>query len=142
MNSEISDKVKIILDNFKADNLKNYDGHLIVDDDSDNRLVLKKMLKRMGFESEQAKNGLEALDMVSHKLYKIIWIDIGMPLLSGIDTIIYIRDNLKFKGPIYVTTGHTDSIIVYKCLEIGVTKIITKPFNINLIKNIVSEMTY
>ena len=62
---------------------------LIVDDCSDNILAVQKILHEFNIDSEFSKEGNEALNMVqnmfehNHQVYKLIFIDFGMPECDG-----------------------------------------------------------
>jgi CheY-like chemotaxis protein len=115
---------------------ENFDGHLIVDDIPANRMVLSKMLKILKIECDEAENGLDALDYVSQKNYKMIWMDIKMPILDGIESTTIIRNYFNFDGPIYAITAYTDNITRKNCESAGINKVIAKPISLRLIKQV------
>ncbi|MFQ5649313.1 MAG: response regulator [bacterium] len=57
---------------------------LIVDDDSEFRRSLSKILKKAGYEVSIASSGLQARQMLSHESYPLILSDIHMPGISGL----------------------------------------------------------
>ncbi|MBE9030633.1 response regulator [filamentous cyanobacterium LEGE 11480] len=56
---------------------------LIVEDKSENRQVLRELLTSVGFEVEEAVNGLEAIDCWERWQPHLIWMDIRMPVMDG-----------------------------------------------------------
>jgi signal transduction histidine kinase/DNA-binding NarL/FixJ family response regulator len=64
---------------------------LIVDDKSDNRTMLTKILKSLGFKIREAINGQEAFDMWDSWKPHLIWMDIQMPLMNGYEAVEKIR---------------------------------------------------
>jgi PAS domain S-box-containing protein len=56
---------------------------LVVDDNSDNRLLLVTMLSKVGFEVRQAKNGVEAINVFEQWRPHLIWMDMQMPVMDG-----------------------------------------------------------
>lgn len=65
---------------------------LIVDDNQNNRMILQHMLAYKNIESNQAENGIEALQMLmAGEHYDIILMDYHMPVISGLETIEKIR---------------------------------------------------
>jgi CheY-like chemotaxis protein len=135
LNDELT---KYILDLEKKEtyNRENFDGHLIVDDIPSNRMVLSKMLKILKIKCDEAENGLDALKYVSQKNYKIIWMDVKMPVLDGIESTAIIRNYLKFNGPIYAITAYTDNTTRKNCESAGIDKVISKPISLKLIKQV------
>lgn len=134
------EKIQEIIDNFSDDELEDFDGHLIVDDIDNNRKILSKMLSILKINSEQASNGLEAVEMASKKRYELIWMDIKMPVMNGIESTKNIRQHIKFNGPIYATTAYTDVKTQKDCIDAGINKIIAKPISIKMIKEISDEL--
>lgn len=100
---------------------------LICDDAFGNRLVLKRYFKRYGYEFDEAQNGKEAIDMVvEHGEYAIIWIDVKMPIMNGIECTRYLRQH-GYQGIIIGITGFTDQNITSDCIDAGMTHVMTKP---------------
>jgi two-component system cell cycle response regulator DivK len=65
---------------------------LIVDDDPDHRCILVYRLQKIGqFEILEARNGQEALDVVSQEWLDLVVLNIGMPVLDGWETVRRIR---------------------------------------------------
>ena len=133
-------QIENITNSFTIDNIEDFDGHLIVDDISGNRTILSKMLSILKINSDEAANGLEAIKMVAKKKYKMIWMDIKMPIMNGIQSTKYIREDLHFEGPIYATTAYTDAVTQEDCFSAGIDKIIAKPIGLKLIKDISTEI--
>ena len=64
---------------------------LVVDDNEINRIVLTDMVSDLGFEVHQAADGLQAIEAVRHRAFDIVFLDISMPGIDGIDTLARIR---------------------------------------------------
>ncbi|MCU0229463.1 MAG: response regulator, partial [Bryobacterales bacterium] len=60
---------------------------LIVDDDPDVRLVLRRMLEPDGYEVGEAGHGREALEVIGHRPFDLLITDLIMPEQEGIETI-------------------------------------------------------
>lgn len=63
---------------------------LIVDDDAPIRVLLRSILKRAGYETREAKNGQEALDLLSAG-FDAMLLDLMMPGVSGFDVLDQLR---------------------------------------------------
>lgn len=105
---------------------------LIVDDNQVNREVLQRYLLKYNYPSEQAYNGLDALKHCIHNNYRIIWIDLMMPVLNGLDTIRYLRAEYPYgfgyTGFIVCVTGFADEDTREKCIEAGADTVLAKPY--------------
>lgn len=75
---------------------------LIVDDNPNNLLLLQKIILKAGFDTDIAVNGLEALKMASKKDYDVIFLDVMMPVMNGLETARLLRENPGAKRPYIV----------------------------------------
>jgi len=74
---------------------------LIVDDNENNRMILKHMLEYKNIKSELAANGLEAIQLLMQgERFDVILMDYHMPILSGLETIDKIKELFKKQGEI------------------------------------------
>lgn len=114
--------------------------HLICDDSSTNRLVLKKYLIMFGCDVDESKNGDEAIEKVKNNgEYKIIWMDIKMPIMDGHGCTQKLRQEMNYKGKIIGLTGYVDDTSINKSLNVGMNFVIPKPFNSDIIRIYVEE---
>lgn len=67
---------------------------LVVDDDKDIRELIAVYLKAEDFYVDKACNGEEALKMMEENHYDLVLLDIMMPKMDGLETLINIRKNL------------------------------------------------
>ncbi len=65
---------------------------LVVDDVEDNREVLSGLLERAGVEVAKAKDGAEALEKIAEQRPDIVFMDVRMPVMDGLDAVRHIRD--------------------------------------------------
>jgi CheY-like chemotaxis protein len=75
---------------------------LIVDDKQDNRQLLIKLLNPLGFELQQASNGIEAVEIWDNWEPHLIWMDMRMPVMDGYEAAKQIKST---------TTGQATAII-------------------------------
>lgn len=106
---------------------------LIVEDNKINRLVFKKLLINNGFKNiYEAENGVEGVDMYnsSNVQYDIIFMDIHMPVMNGIDATRIIRSSNK-TIPIIILTADVTEYIRDNKENLGFTDYVNKPVNIS-----------
>ena len=60
---------------------------LIADDEAHVRLTLREVLRRDGFEIEEAENGQQAVDKAAEEDYAAIILDVKMPVMDGFEAI-------------------------------------------------------
>lgn len=101
---------------------------LVVDDIKVNRLVLSKILSNMGIIVDTCVDGQEAIDMCKNKKYSLIFMDMVMPKVNGIDATISIRKSgLNQDVCIVFVSADISSSSYDKCIDSGGTDHITKP---------------
>lgn len=100
---------------------------LIVDDDREIAESIAIFLHAEGYEVIKAYNGLEALDIVTTRQVELILLDIMMPELDGIQTLMKIRENKNI--PVILVSAKSEDSDKILGLNIGADDYITKPFN-------------
>jgi CheY-like chemotaxis protein len=70
---------------------------LVAEDDSINQKLIKIYFKRLGHKCDIAENGKVALDMLRQKKYDVLFLDIQMPVMDGLETIKHIRKDVEIK---------------------------------------------
>ena len=114
---------------------------LIVEDEMMNMTLVTAMVKRMipNVKIYKAKNGREAYEKAISKNIHLILMDIQMPVMSGIEATIEIRNFEKFNGghvPIAALTAGFDR---EKCLNSGMDEFMTKPLNANMLNDLLTK---
>ena len=120
---------------------------LIADDDPQVREILKIFLTKQGYHVDEAENGAQALSMLDNALPDLVFLDIVMPDLSGIETLRWIRRKYPDLNVI-IMTGMNQEEVWKKAMLSGATDYMTKPFsyeqlraNLNLYLPLESENT-
>ena len=103
---------------------------LIVDDDRTNLLVLSSMLKKEGYTTIEATNGLEAVELFRQYDVDMVLMDVMMPEMDGYQA----AKEIKAKSgesfvPIIFLTAITEDKALAKCVENGGDDFLTKPYN-------------
>ena len=100
---------------------------LVVDDESNMRKIISAMIRREGFETIQASDGLEAVKILSSNEISVVVADLKMPGMNGLELSNYITKNHNDIPVIIVTAyGTIDSAV--NAVKSGVFDYITKPF--------------
>lgn len=106
---------------------------LVVDDEESIRTVLQRYLAGKGYEVETADDGDTALKTARSFKPMLVLLDVAMPRLSGIDTLGKLMDQDPDIGVIMVT-GNIDEQKAKKCLELGASDYILKPFDFDYLE--------
>lgn len=112
---------------------------ILVDDKEIFRKSLAETLKTVG-EIEiigEASNGKEFLELLKTKQPEIVFMDIEMPVMNGIETTDYIRKEMEYPLniiPIIALTAHNPDIFFEDFADVGFDELITKPYSIDKIK--------
>jgi len=100
---------------------------LIVDDSNFIRMVVKKYLRKIGYENTlDAANGREAVEMYKKENPDIILMDYVMPQMTGYEALQQIRLMDK-KVPIVMFTSVSDQNVIAECKALGISGYIIKP---------------
>ena len=100
---------------------------LIVDDNREIVDSLGKLLKLEGYEIITAYDGLEALDRLESNKIDLIILDVMMPKLNGLSTLMKIRE--KHKIPAIILSAKTEESDKVSGLVLGADDYISKPYN-------------
>lgn len=126
-------------------NLDQIKNVLIVDDHQRNREILKQMLLLRNIKSTEAKNGIDAIHLLSngHK-FDLVIMDYNMPYLDGVEATKKIRENIypdPSDLPIILFHSSADDQEVSKAADIfKINKRITKPIKIDELYNCISRL--
>jgi PAS domain S-box-containing protein len=101
---------------------------LLVEDNIINRMVAINSLHYFNCVVTEAVNGIEAIEILKHKSFDIILMDVQMPEMDGIEATMKIREELKLQTPIIALTANAFKSEVDKCKNAGMDDYITKPF--------------
>lgn len=111
---------------------------LVVDDSSVNRKVLTKALSADGHTSLTAEHGLQALELLGSEDgsgVDVVLLDLEMPELDGYETLARIKADDRLRHlPVIVISSVEELDSVVRCIEIGATDYLPKPFNAALLR--------
>lgn len=101
---------------------------LVVDDNQNNKITLELLLEEFGVEILSAENGKEAVEICQNTQIDLIFMDLMMPIMDGIEATRLIREFDK-KVMIVAVTALDDDISKEKMLKFGAEDYIRKPIN-------------
>ena len=106
---------------------------LIVDDSSVTRKIIKAVIDELKMESEEAEDGIDALEVISHK-YKeldLILLDWNMPEMNGYDVLVELKSSDKYKDiPVMMVTTEAQRSNIVAAIRMGAANYLTKPFTV------------
>jgi serine phosphatase RsbU (regulator of sigma subunit) len=106
-----------------------------VDDVEMNRDLLTRRLKQLGHQVETAVNGREALEKIAAGEFDLVLLDIMMPEVDGYKVLEALRaDGTLERLPVIMISAVTEIDSVVRCVEMGATDYLPKPFNPVLLK--------
>ena len=116
----------------------------VAEDNMANQRVIMIMLRRLGWESEFAENGRELLDLVRNKDYDLIFMDVQMPLMDGLEATRRLRAGDAGEGlkdvKIIALTANALSGDEARCLESGMNAYMTKPLKLRTLKQAILSL--
>lgn len=113
---------------------------LVVDDYIVNLDLTKEMLEMLNCEVDTAENGHEALKLFRQNTYDLIFMDIQMPELEGLQVTRVIRESEKeTRVPIIALTANALQGDEQKCLEAGMDGYLAKPIKIKDLEAILTK---
>ena len=107
--------------------MKNQTSILIVDDDKAIRKLISIYLKNEAYDVYQASNGVEALELINQHSIDCIVLDVMMPELDGLQTLMKIREEKVI--PVILLSAKSEDLDKITGLSLGADDYMTKPFN-------------
>ena len=105
---------------------------LIIDDERSIRNSLKEILQDEGYDVDVAENGVQGCQMVDKEKYSVIFCDIKMPEMDGIEVLDRLNE-MGIDSAIVMISGHGDINTAVECIKKGAFDFIQKPLDLNRI---------
>jgi DNA-binding NtrC family response regulator len=105
---------------------------LIVDDERAIRRALREILEFEGFEVDEAEHGKEGVEKATNKLYDVIFCDIKMPQMDGME-VLDALNKANVDSPIIMISGHGNIDTAVQAIKNGAFDFIEKPLDLNRI---------
>ena len=109
---------------------------LVVDDQYGDRETLKVILEDKGYRVATAANGVEALEMVKERHYDIIFLDIRLPGIDGVETFEKVKE-VDPRAVVIMMTGYTEEDLIKRAVSCGAYTCIYKPFDMEKVIELV-----
>ena len=127
----LSDKKSMVANR----NFKGFSA-LVVDDNRVNQKLMMQVLENMQMDVALAADGEEALEYYQNFDFDIVFMDIQMPVMDGVETtekiVVYEKEQNKEHTPIIALTGNTGSKNTQKYIDVGMDGFMSKPIDVNI----------
>lgn len=111
---------------------------LVAEDNKVNQLLITKILKKLNFEFNIVEDGIRAVEAGKTGEYNLIFMDINMPEMGGLEASSILREN-GINIPIIAVTADSLHEEKQKMENHGITASIMKPFKIEEISEVISK---
>ena len=105
---------------------------LIIDDERSIRNSLKEILMDEGYDVDVAENGVQGCEMVEKEKYSVIFCDIKMPEMDGMEVLDRFA-SIGVDAAVIMISGHGDIDTAVECIKKGAFDFIQKPLDLNRI---------
>ncbi len=116
---------------------------LLVEDNITNQLVALGILKRLGYKADVAANGIEALTALENIPYDLVFMDLQMPEMDGLEATRRIRDPqssvINHNIPIIAMTANAMQGDRERCLKAGMNDYLSKPVNPQTLSDVLNR---
>lgn len=103
---------------------------LIIDDERSIRNTLKDILEFEKHQVSLAENGLKGLETAQNEMFDLIFSDIKMPEMDGIELLTQLKEK-DIEAPIVMISGHGNIETAVECIKKGAFDFIEKPIDLN-----------
>jgi CheY-like chemotaxis protein len=87
---------------------------------------------KLGYQTDLATNGIEAIEALEHQSYDLVLMDIQMPKMNGLEATKIIRQRWHQNSKIIIITAYTNYYAA--CIDAGADDFMTKPLGIENLK--------
>lgn len=117
-----------------------YTSILIVEDETGVRELLKQLLDLEGYHTTSVENGSEGVSMFQREHHDLVFTDFRMPGMSGAEVAKAIK-TLSAQTPVVIVTGWDPDVFAEELRNSGVDRIVKKPFDMDEILDLVTDLT-
>ncbi len=114
---------------------------LVADDDPTNRIVMKALLDKLGYQSSSVDNGAEAVEALRQGKYDVVLMDWQMPIMDGPEATRRIRASRHSHVPIVAVTASTMAGDRETCILAGADDYLPKPVELHRLAEVLAKWT-
>jgi CheY-like chemotaxis protein len=111
---------------------------LVAEDNPSNQLLITILLKKLGLTTTIANNGREAVEQAESGAFRLIFMDVQMPVMNGFEATRLIHHK-GIKTPIIALTANAMKGDKEKCLQAGCDGYITKPIDPHKLETVIAQ---
>lgn len=111
---------------------------LVIEDTCDLREDIVDILEMEGFNVYPAGNGIDGMKLIHETAIDILLTDLLMPRMNGLEVLQFIRDE-KYKIPVVVMSAKADPEEIAKCMDMGATNYLVKPYSPQQLLDAITE---
>ncbi len=131
---------KDLLDDWLAKQATVVEGNvLVVDDDPEIVEMLNEVISRKGFKVVGVGSGEQALEELEKQHFDLIFMDLVLPGMSGVEALSAIKEKDK-KAVVVIVTGYGDDPIAMDAMSLGPLFLIRKPFRVSDIVEVLNAV--
>ncbi len=112
---------------------------LFVDDDPAILELVRQYLFEVGYDVEVVDNGIRALEMIKDRPYEIVFTDIKMPDIDGLELLLAIKE-YRPETEVIIVTGHGSMESAIQAMKYGSYDYLQKPFKLNVLKILIDRI--
>jgi signal transduction histidine kinase/DNA-binding response OmpR family regulator len=113
---------------------------LVAEDDAINQKLVQKLFSKLGYTPDIAFDGRQALEFAQQKSYDIIFMDMMMPEMDGLESSRLIKGIMKKDAPLIIAmTANAMDEDRERCFEAGMDDFVSKPVTINTLSAMISK---
>jgi PAS domain S-box-containing protein len=114
---------------------------LLAEDNEINQKLALRLLQKAGYSVDLVETGRQALEAVKHKDYRLVLMDVQMPVMDGFEATKAIRSlpDKTGKVPIVAMTAHVMTGDKEMCIQVGMNDYLSKPLNVDEVMTVIRK---
>lgn len=111
---------------------------MIADDDNEIIYAFREVINKSGYTSIEAQDGIQAIEKVVAEQPQIVFMDIAMPKLNGLEALSRIKENCP-NLPVIIITGQGTIQTAIKAMQLGAFDYLIKPISIAKVRKLMND---